>query len=44
MPGHGGIFDIVFDGRMIFSNQGRCGPLPLIEDVLLRIRETASAD
>ena len=38
VEGHSGIFDVVADATMIFSNKGACGPLPLPADILAAMR------
>jgi hypothetical protein len=37
VEGHGGVFDVVADGTTIYSNEGRCGPLPRPDEILRKL-------
>ena len=37
IPGSGGIFEVVLDGRNVFTN-GSCGGVPVDEEVLAALR------
>jgi hypothetical protein len=37
VEGHNGIFDVMINNKMIFTNQGQCAKIPTNEEVLKRL-------
>ena len=37
IEGHAGIYEVVLNGKIIYTNAGVCGPLPEMEDVVQAI-------
>ena len=37
--GHGGIFEVAIDGKVLYTNSNKCGNLPQNEDTLRMIEE-----
>ena len=37
--GHGGIFEVAIDGKVLYTNANKCGNLPQNEETLSKIEE-----
>ena len=37
--GHNGILEVKLNGKMVFTNDGKCGCLPVAQDILQKIIE-----
>jgi len=37
--GHGGIFEVAMDGRIVYTNRNVCGTLPTEEEILRKTEE-----
>lgn len=43
IKGHGGVYDVLIDGEVAFTKAGACGPLPLPDEIIGRMREFLKA-
>jgi hypothetical protein len=39
IKGHGGVYDVLADGEVVFTKSGACGPLPLPDEVIAEMRK-----
>jgi hypothetical protein len=37
VEGHGGIYEVIVNRAVLYTNQGKCGQLPRNEEVLLKL-------
>jgi hypothetical protein len=37
--GHGGIFEVAIDGKILYSNKNVCGSLPTKEEIIKKTKE-----
>ena len=39
IKGHGGVYDVLADGEVVFTKSGACGPLPFPDEVIAEMRK-----